>query len=156
MTNAVALSVLREERDTLREHLRQILEAHGQKAQDIIAYSVSLGITKQEASVLGLLVRRGVVSLEQFQVMIPGSDIESNILSTLICRIRSTLRQVHGMEDVIKTSWGAGYYMTTEGRQRIKEIVESFHASVGPPCASVQNSIHQARRAVAHHEQNHG
>lgn len=142
------LLALREERDTLREHLRQIVKAHGQN--DRLSYSVSLRITRQEASVLCLLVRRGIVSIEQFRALIDSREgFDSNILTTLVCRLR---RKIEPLGARIGTSWGSGYFMDGQSRQIIRDFVESWNTGIGVPHPDIENSIARARASSVHHD----
>lgn len=143
---------LREELDTAREHLRQIFEACGQGSEEILNYCIALSMTRQEASVMCLLVRRGTVSVEQFRTLVSKGEtgMDSNILTTLVCRIR---RKLQPLGVVIGTAWGAGYYINSHGRETIKKIVEDWRGTIGQSDPMIGTAITRARAGAAHHGQ---
>ena len=73
------------------------------------------GLTRQEADVLGILLRRQVMSSTQLFEAIWGGDSECNIkiVEVVVCKLRAKLRP-HGI--AIRTEHGVGYFIPPDGK----------------------------------------
>lgn len=73
------------------------------------------GLTRQEADVLGILLRRQVMAHAQLFEAIWGGDSECNIkiVEVVVCKLRAKLRP-HGIE--IRTEYGVGYFIPPDSK----------------------------------------
>jgi two-component system cell cycle response regulator CtrA len=73
------------------------------------------GLTQREAQVLGLLLRRQVMTHAQLFEAIWGGDSERNIkiVEVVVCKLRAKLRP-HGI--AIRTEYGAGYFIPPDSK----------------------------------------
>jgi two-component system cell cycle response regulator CtrA len=80
------------------------------------------GLTVREAQMLGILLRRQVVSHAQLFEAIWGGDSERNskVVEVYVCKMRQKLRP-QGIE--IRTEYGSGYFLPPASKQRVREMV---------------------------------
>ena len=73
------------------------------------------GLTRQEADLLGILLRRQVMTHAQLFEAIWGGDSECNIkiVEVVVCKLRAKLRP-HGIE--ISTEHGVGYFIPPDSK----------------------------------------
>ena len=73
------------------------------------------GLTRQESDVLGILLRRQVMTHAQLFEAIWGGDSECNIkiVEVVVCKLRAKLRP-HGI--AIRTEYGVGYFIPPDSK----------------------------------------
>jgi two-component system cell cycle response regulator CtrA len=73
------------------------------------------GLTRQEAEVLGILLRRQVMTHAQLFEAVWGGDSECNIkiVEVVVCKLRAKLRP-HGI--AIRTEYGIGYFVPPDSK----------------------------------------
>jgi DNA-binding response OmpR family regulator len=73
------------------------------------------GLTRQEADLLGILLRRQVMTHAQLFEAIWGGDSECNskIVEVVVCKLRAKLRP-HGI--AIRTEHGVGYFIPPDSK----------------------------------------
>jgi DNA-binding response OmpR family regulator len=82
------------------------------------------GLTRREAAVLGLLLRRQVLSATQLFEAIWGgdSDRETKIVEVVVCKLRAKLRP-HGI--AIRTEYGTGYFIPPQAKAAARAKIEA-------------------------------
>jgi len=73
------------------------------------------GLTRREADLLGILLRRQVMTHAQLFEAIWGGDSECNIkiVDVVVCKLRAKLRP-HGI--AIRTEYGVGYFIPPDSK----------------------------------------
>ena len=73
------------------------------------------GLTRQEGEVLGILLRRQVMTHAQLFEAIWGGDSERNakVVEVVVCKLRAKLRR-HGI--AIRTEYGVGYFVPPDSK----------------------------------------
>ncbi len=84
------------------------------------------GLTRREAAVLGLLLKRQVMSVTQLFEAIWGgdSDCETKIVEVVVCKLRAKLRP-HGI--AIRTEYGAGYFIPPQAKAVARAQIAGHH-----------------------------
>lgn len=106
------------ERDALHQ---RVVELEKIISGDTDAY-LGLGLTSREAIVLGALMRREVLTIEDMGLLLsrdPNDDRGGhgrNVYIVLVKRMRERLAP-HGIH--ISTRWGAGYFLTPGAKERV-------------------------------------
>lgn len=116
------LSALEEKVEMLQEENRIL------KGEDFsLELSMLFGLTKSEAQMLQILLRRGVVSREgmltllySFRVDVPGVKV----VDVFLCKLRAKLSK-HSI--TIKTVWGQGYSLDDEDKTKINQLLKANH-----------------------------
>jgi two-component system cell cycle response regulator CtrA len=107
-------AALREENDALRQQLASA----GWRPP------VELGLTPNEAVVLGVLMARDVATKDAIHTALYGLEIdggaEPKIVDVFICKIRAKLRRA-GLTDAITTVWGVGYALTEAHKTELRD-----------------------------------
>ena len=82
------------------------------------------GLTRQEADVLGILLRRQVMTHAQLFEAIWGGDSECDlkIVEVVVCKLRAKLRP-HGI--AIRTEHGVGYYVPPESKAAAHALIDA-------------------------------
>jgi len=82
------------------------------------------GLTAREADVLGILLKRQVMSQTQLFEAIWGGDSEreTKIVEVMICKLRAKLRP-HGI--AIRTEHGVGYYVPPESKAAARALIDA-------------------------------
>jgi DNA-binding response OmpR family regulator len=82
------------------------------------------GLTAREADVLGILLRRQVMSQTQLFEAIWGgdSDRETKNVEVAICKLRAKLRP-HGI--TIRTEHGVGYYLPPDSKAAARALINA-------------------------------
>ncbi len=82
------------------------------------------GLTAREADVLGILLKRQVMSQTQLFEAIWGGDSEreTKIVEVTICKLRTKLRP-HGI--AIRTEHGAGYYIPRDSKATAQAQIDA-------------------------------
>ncbi|MGE0289285.1 MAG: winged helix-turn-helix domain-containing protein [Bradyrhizobium sp.] len=114
--DTVKQQLLERENEELRERVRQL--------EDVLGMSfdvpVEWGLTASEARLIGMLLRREIVSKENALLCLyqtrPDDMADPKIIDVFICKARKKLKPF-GVE--IRTVWGKGYLIDAETRARI-------------------------------------
>ena len=82
------------------------------------------GLTRREADVLGILLRRQVMTYAQLFEAIWGgdSDCDAKIVEVVVCKLRAKLRP-HGI--AIRTDHGVGYFVPSESKAAARAQIEA-------------------------------
>lgn len=114
---------LQDQLDQAHERIAQLEEMLGLDTE----FPLSLALTPTEAQLLGLLLRRPIVSVEMFDTVLYGgrpdilkSDPRTN-MAVYVHRLRQKLKP-HGIP--IVNVWSRGHRLTDDGRRKLKEIIE--------------------------------
>lgn len=122
---------LLEERDTLREHVRQLEEALAPTA--ILPRSWRLTATEERLLRAVRAVGPNVLHHERAMIILYGmldDAPQQKILDVLICKLRRKLME--GQAQIrIETIWGRGWRMTAESCARFDEAVAADKAAWG-------------------------
>jgi DNA-binding winged helix-turn-helix (wHTH) protein len=80
------------------------------------------GLTRREADVLGILLRRQVMTHTQLFEAIWGGDSERNIkiVEVVVCKLRTKLRP-HGI--AIRTEYGLGYFIPPASKATARALI---------------------------------
>jgi len=80
------------------------------------------GLTRQEADVLGILLRRQVMTHAQLFEAIWGGDSDCNIkiVEVVVCKLRAKLRP-HGI--AIRTEYGVGYFIPPDSKATARALI---------------------------------
>jgi DNA-binding response OmpR family regulator len=80
------------------------------------------GLTRREADVFGILLKRQVMSQTQLFEAIWGgdSDRETKIVEVVVCKLRAKLRP-HGI--AIRTEHGVGYFMPPQSKAAARALI---------------------------------
>jgi DNA-binding response OmpR family regulator len=87
----------------------------------------SLRLTLSEEALLDILFKREIVTQAAACAILYGSHADGgpsdprNVVSVLIMRLRKKVA-AHGIE--IKTRSGVGYYMTSEAKDRLRNVIK--------------------------------
>lgn len=83
---------------------------------------IELMLTMAEDTVLKCLIARDVATKAGLHAALYGTDpnggAHDKIIDVFICKLRAKLRRA-GLDDVIATRWGVGYFLTSKGRAAI-------------------------------------
>ncbi len=82
------------------------------------------GLTRREAAVLGILLKRQVMSATQLFEAVWGGDSEreTKIVEVVVCKLRAKLR-AHGI--AIRTEYGAGYFIPPQEKAAARAQIEA-------------------------------
>ena len=82
------------------------------------------GLTAREADVLGILLKRQVMSHTQLFEAIWGgdSDRETKIVEVVVCKLRAKLRPL-GI--AIRTEHGVGYYILPDSKTAARALIDA-------------------------------
>ena len=85
----------------------------------------ALGVTRDQAKMLGLLISRNVVTHEAMYTVVYGArpdcdQPEPKILDIQICKLRRRL-QLNAI--AIKTEWGEGWSMSLQDRAKVRRLI---------------------------------
>ena len=82
------------------------------------------GLTRREADVLGILLRRQVMSTTALFEAIWGGDSERGIriVDVMVCRLRAKLRP-HGI--AIRNEYGVGYFIPPDGKATARALIDA-------------------------------
>jgi DNA-binding response OmpR family regulator len=80
------------------------------------------GLTGREADVLGILLRRQVMTHAQLFEAIWGGDSERNlkIVEVVVCKLRAKLRP-HGI--AIRNEYGVGYFIPPDSKATARALI---------------------------------
>jgi DNA-binding response OmpR family regulator len=81
-------------------------------------------LTPREADVLGILLKRQVMSQTQLFEAIWGGDSEreTKIVEVVVCKLRAKLRP-HGI--AIRTEHGSGYYIPPDSKAAARALIDA-------------------------------
>lgn len=116
------IAALERENERLLDHIDALEAALGADFEP----HVCLGLTVQEARVVGLLMKRSRVTRDQIMAVLyghrhEGEEPEPKIVNVLVCKARKKLARF-GIE--IKTIWGQGYGLDDEAKKKIARMIE--------------------------------
>jgi DNA-binding response OmpR family regulator len=105
--------------------------------EDIVFNCVRLfKVTRQQASLLSVLIRRNEVSKDMMHQIIEkcrapnkGDQTDPKMVDVVICNLRKRLRD-HGTGLKIETMWGCGYFMKPDMRTRALEMIGAYATGV--------------------------
>ena len=82
------------------------------------------GLTRREADLLGILLRRQVMSTTALFEAIWGGDSERSIkiVDVILCKLRAKLRP-HGI--AIRNEYGVGYFIPPDGKAAVRALIEA-------------------------------
>jgi DNA-binding response OmpR family regulator len=80
------------------------------------------GLTRREADVIGIMLRRQVITHAQLFEAIWGGDSERNIkiVEVVVCKLRAKLRP-HGI--AIRTEYGVGYFIPPDSKATARALI---------------------------------
>ena len=80
------------------------------------------GLTRREADMLGILLRRQVMTHAQLFEAIWGgdSDCSVKIVEVVVCKLRAKLRP-HGI--AIRTEYGVGYFIPPDSKATARALI---------------------------------
>lgn len=112
------------ELERLRDRVTELEELLGLADNEIYAM---LGLPKLQRSLLGLLMKRPLVSRDTAFAAIYGdrpeaSQPEIKILDVHLSHLRGRLR---GLGVTITTRWGEGWYLVLEEKAKLRSLLES-------------------------------
>lgn len=101
--------------------------------EDIVFNCVRLfKVTRQQASLLSVMIRRNEVSKDTMHQIIENSrgstkddQTDPKMVDVVICNLRKRLKKTP-LKDVIQTMWGCGYFMKPEDRQRALDLLGDY------------------------------
>jgi DNA-binding winged helix-turn-helix (wHTH) protein len=101
------------------------------------------GLTGREADVLGILLRRQVMTHAQLFEAIWGgdSDCSVKIVEVMVCKLRAKLRP-HGI--AIRTEHGVGYFVPSDSKAKARAQIAA-HERECEACAAVPSMNARAR-----------
>ena len=105
--------------------------------EDIVFNCVRLfKVTRQQASLLSVLIRRNEVSKDMMHQIIeqsrgPNKDdpTDPKMVDVVICNLRKRMKKTP-LKDTIETMWGCGYFMKPENRKRALELLGDYATGV--------------------------
>ena len=103
--------------------------------EDIVFNCVRLfKVTRQQASLLSVLIRRNEVSKDMMHQIIEkcrapnkGDQTDPKMVDVVICNLRKRLKKT-GLK--IETMWGCGYFMKPDMRTRALELIGEYATGV--------------------------
>lgn len=121
MNEAIRIAYLEAELLKAYAELEFLREAVGLN----IKFPPHMGLTKNESSILGVLMKKQIALKESIWMAIYSDKCEDKqadpkIIGVLICKMRRKLKEL-GVE--IKSSWGVGYYLTPEDKKKIESLI---------------------------------
>jgi hypothetical protein len=107
--------------------------------EDIVFNCVRLfKVTRQQGSLLSVLIRRNEVSKDMMHQIIeqsrgPDKDepTDPKMVDVVICNLRKRLKKTPLM-GVIETMWGCGYFMKPENRKKALELLGEYATGAIP------------------------
>jgi DNA-binding response OmpR family regulator len=118
---------LETENDELREKIASLESMLGIRIEVPLVF----GLTNQQAKVLGMLMKREIVTKEMaftalYGLRTGGADVEIKIIDVFICHVR---RKLKPFEIEIETVWGQGYRMSPEAKAIASKVFEQANAA---------------------------
>lgn len=115
-----------EDMGTLRERLRQLEEALGQR----LKFNGAIHFTPREEQVLGVLIARPVAFKEAIYTTVFGMELnppDPKILDVFICKIRRKFREharsIGASPIDIESMWGRGYRLDDANKARARALL---------------------------------
>jgi two-component system cell cycle response regulator CtrA len=113
---------LERQNEALQEHILNLEAALGIQ----IETPLELDLTSQESALLGLLLKRDIVTKELamtafYGLRADGEEPEIKIIDVLIHKLRRKLKS-YGI--AIATKWGQGWWMTAEAKAIIRGMMK--------------------------------
>lgn len=101
--------------------------------EDIVFNCVRLfHVTRQQASLLSVLIRRNEVSKDMMHQIIENSrgpdkdeQTDPKMVDVVICNLRKRMKKTP-LKDTIETMWGCGYFMKPENRKKALELLGDY------------------------------
>ena len=112
------MSLASHETERLRDRVEELERLIGMRP----VLPRALGLTRREADVFGILLRRPVMSATALFEAIWGgdSDCNSKIVEVIVCKLRAKLRP-HGI--AIRNQYGIGYFMTPQSKAAARALI---------------------------------
>lgn len=110
----------------LRDRIEELEGILGVGKDDVTAYRQLLGISPDQAKVLGLLMKRTVtVTRASISTVLygarPDCDIPADkIIDVLVCKLRKAIAASGAS---IRTDWGNGYSMTAADKTALRDYM---------------------------------
>jgi DNA-binding response OmpR family regulator len=113
---------LERENEMLQERIFNLESALGMKIDTPLA----LDLTSHESALLGLLLKRDLVTKELamtafYGMGADGEEPEQKIIDVWICKLRAKLKS-YGV--AIETKWGQGWWMTAQAKATIQQMMK--------------------------------
>ena len=115
--------------ERLRDRIEELEQVLGVGSDDVARYRNALGITIEQAKILGLLMRRAgtVTRASIFTVLFgarPDCDqpTDDKVIDVHVCKLRKPLRRL-GVE--IRPDWGFGYFITRNEKAALRAYLEA-------------------------------
>lgn len=119
--------------DFIRQLESEIAELREQNAtlEGMLGFRLEVplvyGLTNHEARLLGLLMKRDLVTKDMahtglYGLRTGGADVEIKIIDVFVCKMRRKLKPF-GVE--IETVWGQGYRMTAENKAVVNAMLDA-------------------------------
>lgn len=112
------------ENERLREQVAHLERALGLEYLPPVEWR----LTPSEARLFGGLLARELLTTDAAMAVLyrdmSKDEADPKIIDVYICKIRKKL-EPYGIE--IATRWGAGYYLTSEGRALVNTMLEASH-----------------------------
>lgn len=118
---------LEQENDELRERIANLEELIGLRIEVPLVF----GLTTAEAKMLGVLLKRELVSKEMamtalYGLRTGGAEVEIKIIDVFVCKIRAKLKRF-GI--VIETVWGRGYLIPQASKAKVFAMLHEARAA---------------------------
>lgn len=110
----------------LQHRVAELEEAFGLKLQ----FPPDLGLSSFEARCCGLLLKRQLVSREQFLIAL-YADSDSRDERTVDAHIHKLRRKLARDGIAIRTHWGQGWSFTAENRKKLNALIARLNYEAG-------------------------
>lgn len=114
------IDTLEAENDTLRERVRHLERLLGVGFEALPQFA----LTAKEAAIFGVLMERELVTKDHVMAALyrdlGREEPEIKIADVFVCKLRAKLKR---WSINIETSWGIGWYMTSETKAMVRDII---------------------------------
>lgn len=126
MNDALRIASLESQLENVQKELELLREAVGMK----VTVPIQLGLTKNEAIILGVLMKKDIAHKEAIWLTIYAAkaeedEAEQKIIDVWVCKMRPKLKR---FDIEIQTAWGVGYFLAPEDKKKIDALVAAVEA----------------------------
>jgi len=117
MNERLRIASLEAQLETALKELDMLREAMGLK----IVVPLELGLTKNEAIILGVLMKKEIAHKKAIWLTIYAAkaeedEAEQKIIDVWVCKMRPKLKR---FDIEIQTAWGVGYFLSSDDKAKI-------------------------------------